>query len=99
MEEYVAKSILKKELNIANLHAGIIDALQNIVDEIPAADVQEVVRCKDCVYVNYRLFHIGEEPVIWSCERVQFRLSDENSYCSWAQRRAQPIRKENDNGR
>ena len=42
MEEYVAKSILKKELNIANLHAGIIDALQNIVDEIPAADVEEV---------------------------------------------------------
>ena len=42
MEEYVAKSILKKELNISNLHAGIIDALQNIVDEIPAADVQEV---------------------------------------------------------
>lgn len=42
MEEYVAKSILKKELNIANLHSGIIDALQNIVDEIPAANVQEV---------------------------------------------------------
>ena len=42
MEEYVAKSVLKKELNISNLHAGIIDALQNIVDEIPAADVQEV---------------------------------------------------------
>ena len=42
MEEYVAKSILKKELNISNLHSGIIDALQNIVDEIPAADVQEV---------------------------------------------------------
>ena len=42
MEEYVAKSILKKELNITNLHSGIIDALQNIVDEIPAADVEEV---------------------------------------------------------
>ena len=42
MEEYVAKSVLKKELNISNLHAGIIDALQNIVDEIPAADVEEV---------------------------------------------------------
>lgn len=39
MEEYVAKSVLKKELNISNLHSGIIDALQNIVDEIPAADV------------------------------------------------------------
>lgn len=42
MEEYVAKSTLKKELNIANLHSGIVDALQNIVEEIPAADVQEV---------------------------------------------------------
>lgn len=42
MEEYVAKSVLKKELNISNLHSGIVSALQNIVDEIPAADVQEV---------------------------------------------------------
>lgn len=42
MEEYVAKSVLKKELNIANLHSGIISALQNIIDEISAADVQEV---------------------------------------------------------
>lgn len=42
MEEYVAKSVLKKELNISNLHSGIISALQNIVDEIPVADVQEV---------------------------------------------------------
>lgn len=44
MEEYVAKSVLKKELNIANLHSGIVSALQNIVDEIPAADVREVKR-------------------------------------------------------
>lgn len=42
MKEYVAKSVLKKELDIANLHSGIVSALQNIVDEIPAADVQEV---------------------------------------------------------
>ena len=42
MEEYVAKSVLKKELNIANLHSGIVSALQNIVDEIPVADVREV---------------------------------------------------------
>lgn len=41
MEEYVAKSVLKKELNIANLHSGIISALQNIVDKIPAADVRK----------------------------------------------------------
>ena len=94
MEEYVAKSVLKKELNISNLHAGIIDALQNIVDEIPAADVEEVVRCKDCVYATYMLLRKNSEPVIWRCERMQCRLSDENGYCSWAQRKAQPIRKE-----
>lgn len=49
MEEYVAKSVLKKELNIANLHSGIVSALQNIVDETPAADVQEV---KHGTYIN-----------------------------------------------
>lgn len=94
MEEYVAKSVLKKELNIANLHSGIVSALQNIVDEIPAADVQEVVKCKDCVYATYMLRDKDDEPVIWCCERMMCILSDENSYCSWAKRKAQPIRKD-----
>lgn len=98
MEEYVAKSVLKKELNISNLHAGIIDALQNIVDEIPAADVQEVVRCKDCVYASYMWHNEDDKRVIWGCERMLCILSDGNGYCSWAQRKAQPIRKDDGNG-
>ena len=40
--EYVGKEVLKRELNIGNLHQGIIDAICNIIDEIPKADVQEV---------------------------------------------------------
>ena len=56
MEEYIAKSVLKKELNISNLHSGIIDALQNIVDEIPAADVQEV---------KHAYWYQQEEPLGW----------------------------------
>ena len=59
-EEYVAKSILKKELNITNLHQGIVSALQNIIDEIPAADVQKVKHGR-------WIAHIDTGSVIYEC--------------------------------
>lgn len=62
----------------------------------PAVDTA-VVRCKDCVYATYTQLHRGDEPVIWRCERFQCPLFDENSFCSWAAKKAQPIQKEKEN--
>ena len=89
MEEYVAKSILKKELNISNLHAGIIDALQNIIDEIPPADVEEVVRCKNCRAYETAEYDGGIKHVC----RLYQRQMQEDDFCSYGEKRD----KENEN--
>lgn len=99
MARYIDADKLKELVNGRSSHwlnewdtLGVL----GVIDEAPTADVQEVVKCKDCVYATYMLLHRDDKPVIWRCERMQCRLSDENSYCSWARRKAQPIRKGDD---
>lgn len=42
-------------VDAGNLHRVIVEALQSIIAEIPAVDVVEVVRCKDCEMWGYTL--------------------------------------------
>lgn len=49
MPRYIDADELKRVLADAGLIRSDLIALRHI-DEIPTADVQEVVRCKDCVY-------------------------------------------------
>ena len=55
--------------------AGGLCALKSHIDAIPAADVVEVVRCKDCKYFS-EFQHCG---VLGLCEP--------NEYCSRGERR------------
>lgn len=82
MEEYVAKSVLKKELNISNLHSGIIDALQNIVDEIPAADVQEV---KHAHWYEHIVGTEITDPILryYVCSNCDVINDRYTTYCPW----------------
>lgn len=50
MDEYISREAAIDAVDVGNLHRGIIDALQAIISDIPAANVVEVVRCKDCKY-------------------------------------------------
>ncbi|MCI5904585.1 MAG: hypothetical protein MRZ61_05535 [Oscillospiraceae bacterium] len=74
-----------------------IDAAINIIEAIPAADVVEVVRCKDCKHYDeeYNLCILRSEepdpnPDSDFCE-CEF-TTDINDFCSWGKR------KENYNG-
>lgn len=51
-----------------------------LVNEIPAADVLEVVRCKDCIFKGF-----PNEYDVYFCERTgeEIQLSD---FCSHAER-------------
>lgn len=48
MVDYISRKAAIDAVDVGNLHHGIIDALQDIISEIPAADVVEVVRCREC---------------------------------------------------
>ena len=60
--------------------------LENMV--IPAADVQPVVRCKDCKHRKERHYEeSGEKPYIkYECKFTKYSMSD-NGFCSFGTRR------------
>lgn len=49
-----------------------------LVDAVPAADVEEVVRCKDCVMWDDSLVLNGKKK----CLNIGF-CTDEDFYCGW----------------
>jgi hypothetical protein len=57
--------------------------IKELIRRIPAADVVEVVRCKDCKHCNY-LF--GKSPLCLG--GAAWKPIKENDYCAWGERRA-----------
>ena len=74
----------------SDYEAGLDDAYA-IIKQQPAADVQEVTRCKNCVFVTYIHNNKTDDVRIFRCELHSIPLKDEDSYCSWGKRCAQPI--------
>lgn len=56
-KEYIEREVLLKDIQAAKEHAGmgsiIAGSLTRYVKRIPAANVVEVVRCKDCKYYGW----------------------------------------------
>lgn len=48
MAEYIERKILKSEMTEAMCGTGYQQWAIDVIDRLPAADVIEVVRCKDC---------------------------------------------------
>ena len=53
------------------------DAVMEAIDELPAADVQEVVRCKDCNYYDMQNCY---------CEMFDFDTPSDDFYCREGER-------------
>ena len=53
-----------------------------ILEEQPAVDAVEVIRCKDCKHWNMVDLHFHKNI----CSKVM-RPCDESNFCSWAERR------------
>lgn len=60
MSDLIDRQDALDAVDIGNLHRGIVDALQNIISEIPSAQ-PEIVRCKSCKR------HEDEEPGMVYC--------------------------------
>lgn len=59
--------------------------------ETPAADVVEVVRCKDCTYCEEHHYEYeGEEPYIKLICKWSNYSHQPNDYCSYGERREEP---------
>ncbi len=66
------------------------NTFRRIIDELPTADVREVVRCKDCIYLNNKYAKLGETDENgnpnYYCNRTGKRTGI-GDYCSCAEKK------------
>ena len=62
--------------------------LQNALEEIPKADVVEVVRCKDCMFNHWHTTPHGNKVHICNLNSLIFS-ENADFYCAYGERREQ----------
>ena len=82
MAEYIDRERAKE-----HLIGDYAYAAAKMLDDIPTADVVEVVRCKDCEYYKPQ-----QGSVRWShktnyCTRMAATKVNENDFCSYGRRK------------
>ena len=87
MKEYIERERLKEAFNadlqtLQTLDEHTMDLILIEIDEAPAADVAEVVRCKDCVWRG------REECAMFYCCNCgeQHTWETDNDFCSYGAR-------------
>ena len=69
--------------SVLGRHTGLADCIASEISGLPAADVAEVVRCKDC-----RWRGIEECAMFYRCEcGEQHTWETDNDFCSYGERR------------
>ena len=100
-KEYIERELLNEGIELAEnrlekkksvFHADImLDTLRvfkKFVSEIPTADVQEVVRCKDCIFGKY-----DDDLNMILCKRIynlsdgEYVYNDLNDFCSYGEKK------------
>ena len=81
MADYIRREDALKALQNPELF-NVTPRLLQIIREMPAADVAEVVRCKDCEYVRPTInVHTGEQAGVW-CDLHDILNVSPDDYCS-----------------
>ena len=91
LEGYIAKEVLKRYLiDKAHFYPVIV---KNAIESIPAADVVEVVRCKDCKHSGGYCFGTSHEETLACFDieedgfaRMVTRVNP-NDFCSYGERK------------
>ena len=69
--------------SVLGRHTGLADCIAREISGLPAADVAEVVRCRDC-----RWRGIEECAMFYRCEcGEQHTWETDNDFCSYGERR------------
>lgn len=91
MTKYFMKEQVMTAMGEQNLMLDDIWGVEQRLDELPAADVVEVVRCKDCKYKNMESGEFdGLEPAcrFWTdADAIYPVFVDMNGYCSEGKRK------------
>lgn len=61
---------------------AFIAAMEQVIDDCPAIDAVEVVRCKDCIYASFY-----SNKLMYECGRYEDALMFPDDFCSYGKRR------------
>lgn len=85
MKEYIDREALIAEYD--RVHQGPAGGARKLMVDAPAADVVEVVRCKDCKYCELRS-DIITDSVLYVCTAwMHPHCVDERDFCSYGERK------------
>lgn len=82
--EALKKSFAADTQHIRDWDVDLYDLLMLEIEEAPAVDAVEVVRCKDCIYAQERYGHLKCELGI----SISNTWNNPNMFCSYGERRA-----------
>ena len=87
MKEYIERAKLYEAMNSQNCEFSLIDALA-LIEEFPAVDVMEVVRCRECRHFNLKTHECENELLSTDHESgasysLNFYDDDFCSYGEW----------------
>ncbi len=90
MDEYIDREAAIKAIEFSK-GVGCSGRCTQGIKYIPAADVVEVVRCKDCIYSRFDL-DMSEEAAPWLlCKKLRDAMFPlmvaKTDYCCWAERK------------
>lgn len=80
MSKYIDAEKCKLAMSYYGFRAPDMTITEFIEDECPAADVVEVVRCKDCKHFRFSDMY-GE------CSQAHIRLVKPDGFCSYGERK------------
>lgn len=80
MAEYIERGALLKALNEAKIPYNA--DVNYFITNAPAADVQEVTRCRECAYFDQD----APTDVFGHCF-TNHRMTKDDNFCSWAKRK------------
>lgn len=101
MPEYIEREALLREVMMSRpwvlngtdnekelTEQECFDWFENLVQNAPTADVQKVVRCKDCFFCEELEYH--PNGVMMVCELLK-RVTQEDNFCTYGVKRIRSI--------
>lgn len=87
MPEYIERKETVSEMLEAMCGTGYQQWAIDVINRQPAADVVEVVRCKDCKHFGKNKIYRQNPKLPFSfCEKFHHNITTENDYCSYGER-------------
>ena len=88
MKKYIEREAARDLMEQALVDDWEIQYADDRLDEIPAADVVEVVRCKDCRWGKYVKSEIYNDSLpVCGYKNAHGMVVNETGYCAWGKRR------------